>query len=107
MKTEHQGDPMELKIKAFSLTCAIFAAVGIFFMFLLTWWFLLTGSGYGAMTLIENVYLGYSMSSSERFIGLCWGFFDGLAAGAVFTWLYTRIQSFYKNKRLRKSQQVF
>ena len=76
---------MKLNIKAFALTFAIVWGVGLFLM---TWWIMLFDGATGQVTLIGQLYRGYSISPLGSFIGLVWGFFDGLIGGAIFAWLY-------------------
>lgn len=76
---------MKLNIKAFALTFAIVWGIGLF---LLTWWIILFDGATGQVTLIGQLYRGYSISPLGSFIGLIWGFFDGLIGGAIFAWLY-------------------
>ena len=40
------------------------------------------------MLLIGKIYRGYNISVGGAFIGLLWGFFDGLILGALYAWLY-------------------
>ena len=42
----------------------------------------------GERTWLGQLYRGYSVSPLGSVIGLAWAFFDGLAGGAVFAWLY-------------------
>ncbi len=81
---------MSINTKAFALTCGIFWGVSVF---LLTWWVMMVGSTYGDATLIERVYIGYTFTPGGSLIGFCWGFGDGLVAGAIFAWLFNLIQS--------------
>lgn len=80
---------MSLNVKASALAGGIVFGVGIF---LLTWWLIAFG---GAQTetavLISQVYIGYSVSLIGSFVGLFWGFIDGLFGGFFFAWLYNMI----------------
>jgi len=84
---------MKFNVKAFALTTGIFWGIGLF---LITWWIIILDGATGETTLIGYVYRGYCISIGGSFIGLAWGFFDGLIGGAIFAWLYnlisTRIQ---------------
>ena len=60
-------------------------------MFLLAWWLMLTGSADGPKTLIEKIYIGYSFTPIGSFIGAVYGFIDWGIAGAIFAWLYNKI----------------
>lgn len=81
---------MKLNIKAFALTCSLIWSVGIF---LLTWWIILLEGATGEPTLIGRVYLGFTISPAGSFIGLFWGWVDGLIGGAIFAWLYNSISA--------------
>ena len=76
---------MKLNIKSFALTCGLVWGFGLF---LLTWWIMAFDGITGEPTLIGRLYRGYSISPAGSFIGLAWGFVDGLIGGAVFAWLY-------------------
>ena len=76
---------MKLNVKAFALTCALIWGVGLF---LLTWWIIAFNGATGKITLIGQVYRGYSISPLGSLIGLVWGTIDGLIGGALFAWLY-------------------
>ena len=76
---------MKLDIRAFALSCGILWGAGIF---LLTWWIIAFDGATGEATLIGRLYRGYTISAAGSFIGLVWGFFDGLIGGALFAWLY-------------------
>ncbi len=80
---------MKLDIRAFALACGILWGAGIF---LLTWWIIAFDGATGEATLIGRLYRGYTISAAGSFIGLVWGFFDGLIGGALFAWLYNRLR---------------
>ena len=84
---------MKLNVKAFALTTGIFWGIGLF---LITWWIILLDGASGATNIISSVYRGYSISIEGSFIGLLWGFVDGLIGGAIFSWLYNFILNRYK-----------
>ncbi len=79
---------MNLNIKAFALTFAIWWGVGIF---LLTWWIIAFGGSTSETFFLGRVYFGYTISPVGSLIGLVWGFVDGLIAGAIFAWLYNAL----------------
>lgn len=79
---------MKLNIKSFALTCGL---VWGFALFLLTWWIMAFDGVTGEPTLIGRLYRGYSISPAGSFIGLAWGFGDGLIGGAIFAWLYNLV----------------
>lgn len=76
---------MKLSVKAFALACGIMWGLGLFALTLLA----VYANGYGADFLkICEMYPWYEISLAGAFIGLVWGFIDGLIGGAVFAWLY-------------------
>jgi hypothetical protein len=78
---------MRLSVKAFALTCGILWGLAILFG---TWW-LIWRQGVTdppQITVVGKFYIGYSVSWGGSFIGLIWGFVDGLVAGGIFAWLY-------------------
>ena len=77
-----------LSTRAFSLTLGIFGAASMFF---LSWWLILTGNAEGPITLFERMYYGYSFTPMGSVIGAIWGFVDWGIAGAIFAWLYNKI----------------
>ena len=79
---------MKLNIKAFALACGIIWGIGLF---LLTWWVIAFDGATHETTLIGQLYRGYNISAAGSFIGLVWGFVDGLVGGAVFAWLYNAL----------------
>jgi hypothetical protein len=79
---------MKLNVKACALTSGLVWGFGLF---ALTWWIIAFDGATGERTLIGQLYRGYSISPTGSIIGLIWAFFDGLAGGAVFAWLYNII----------------
>ncbi len=79
---------MKLNVKAFGLTCGLVFGFGLFF---LTWWIIAFDGATGEATVIGRVYRGYTISPGGSVIGLCWAFFDWLAGGVIFAWLYNAI----------------
>ena len=79
---------MKLNVKAFALACGILWGIGLF---LITWWIIFFEGTACGILCIEHLYLGYDISPIGSFIGLLWGFIDGLICGAVFAWLYNFI----------------
>lgn len=45
----------------------------------------------GPTTLFERIYYGYSFTPMGSIIGAVWGFVDWGIAGAIFAWLYNKI----------------
>ncbi|MBD3264854.1 MAG: hypothetical protein GF375_07105 [Candidatus Omnitrophica bacterium] len=79
---------MKLNVKAFALACGIIWGLGIF---IFTWWVIRFEGMMVEPTIIGLAYRGYNVTPKGSFIGLVWGFFDGLIGGAVFAWLYNRL----------------
>ena len=77
-----------ISVRACGLTAGIFGAVTMFF---LAWWLILTGNAEGPTTLFERIYYGYSFTPMGSVIGAAWGFVDWGIAGAIFAWLYNKI----------------
>lgn len=79
---------MRLNVKAFSITCALIAGLGLF---LATWWIILfDGTSYDP-TFIGRIYRGYNISPLGSVFGLIWGLPDGFIGGLIFSWLYNMI----------------
>lgn len=76
---------MKLSIKALALTSGILWGLAVF---LVTIWITVTESGGTTLGKLHKFYFGYSVSWGGAFIGLLWGFVDGLICGAIFAWLY-------------------
>ena len=76
---------MKLNVKALALSSGIIWGLGLF---VLTWWIIAFEGQTGEQTIIGMVYRGYNISAMGSFIGLIWGFLDGLIGGLVFAWLY-------------------
>jgi hypothetical protein len=79
---------MKLNVKAFALACGLIWGIGLF---LLTWWVIAFEGATHEMTLIGHIYRGYNISAAGSFIGMVWGFVDGLIGGAVLAWLYNAL----------------
>ncbi len=79
---------MRLNIRAFAVTCGTVWGLGLF---VLTWWIIAFDGATGEVTLIGQLYRGYTISPIGSVIGLVWAFFDGLIGGAIFAWLYNRL----------------
>jgi len=79
---------MKLNVRAFALTCGLWWGFGLF---LITWWVIFFDGATGDPTIIGRLYRGYNISPAGSVIGLVWAFFDGLAGGAIFAWLYNLI----------------
>jgi hypothetical protein len=81
---------MKLNVRAFALTCGLVWGFGILAF---TWWIIMFDGPTGQQTILGQLYRGYTISAVGSLLGLVWGFFDGLAGGAVFAWLYNFISS--------------
>ena len=79
---------MKLDVKAFALTCAVIWSAALA---LGTWWVMAFGAPTPNPTWISFFYRGYSLTLSGSLVGAAWAFVDGLVGGAVFAWLYNRI----------------
>jgi hypothetical protein len=81
---------MKLNVGAFALASSLIWGLGVF---LLTWWIIVFEGASGDPTLIGRVYRGYTLTPLGSFVGLIWGWVDGLIGGAIFAWLYNRVGS--------------
>jgi len=79
---------MRLDVKAFALTTGILWGLAVCFS---TLWLLAFGFGGQLISTLDHFYFGYSFSVAGAFIGLAWGFVDGLVCGALFAWLYNKL----------------
>ena len=80
---------MKLNVKAMALACGLIWGLALFS---LSWWLIVfDGAREQFTSLVGSVYLGYSVTPAGSFVGLVWGFFDGLIGGAIFAWLYNLI----------------
>lgn len=76
---------MKLNARALAITAGIFWGVVVM---LATWWVLLFHTGGQTIKLLQNFYIGYSVSIVGSLLGLVWGFVDGLICGYIFATLY-------------------
>ena len=81
---------MKFNVRALSLTAGILWGLTIFFA---TLWLLVFGYSGHFITVLNHFYFGYSFSIVGAFIGLVWGFVDGVICGAIFGWLYNALAS--------------
>jgi hypothetical protein len=79
---------MKLNVKALALTAGILWGATVF---LTTLWLLAFGYRGGLIQGLDHFYFGYTFSVVGAFVGLVWGFVDGLVCGAIFAWLYNRL----------------
>lgn len=81
---------MKLNPRAFALSAGIVWGLAVF---IATIWLLIIGSAGSTIALLHKFYLGYSVSVVGAFIGLFWGFIDGLIVGFLFAWIYNLFTS--------------
>jgi hypothetical protein len=79
---------MKLSVKALALTAGILWGATVC---LTTLWLLALGYQGGLMRVLDHFYFGYTFSVVGAFVGLVYGFVDGLVCGAIFAWLYNRL----------------
>ncbi|HHN65843.1 MAG TPA: hypothetical protein ENK09_10830 [Nitrospirae bacterium] len=71
------------------------ASIGIVWggsLFITTWLSYFTG--YGELflkTMAQSIYPGYSITPLGSFLGLVYGFIDGLVSGAIVAFIYNRL----------------
>lgn len=78
---------MKINIKALALSTGILGGLAVF---LLTVWFLIMGYSGDLLAKLGSVYLGYSISWLGAFVGLIYGFVDGLIGGALLGFFYNK-----------------
>ena len=79
---------MKLSVKAFAFTGGVLWGVS---MLLMTFFVLFIGDGSNEMlSSFSDFYIGYTISTGGAFVGLIYGFFDGLIGCAIFAWLYNK-----------------
>lgn len=78
---------MRFNILAFALTFGLWWGVGLFIM---TWWILAFGDASGG-SMIERIYIGYTVTPLGSVVGLAWGFVCGAICGGIFAWLYNAL----------------
>ncbi len=79
---------MKLKPFALGITLGIVWGGALFFTTLLS-----VFTGYGKLfleALPQSIYPGYSISLVGSFLGLIYGFLDGLICGALIGWIYNK-----------------
>ena len=79
-----------ISVRSVALTTGILGALAMFF---LAWWLIIIGNSEGPTTLLERMYIGYSFTPLGSIIGAVWGFVDFAIAGAIFAWLYNKINN--------------
>ncbi len=78
---------MKINTKALALSTGILGGLAVF---LLTVWFLIMGYSGDLLAKLGSVYLGYSVSWLGAFVGLIYGFVDGLIGGALLGFFYNK-----------------
>ncbi len=78
---------MKINTKALAISAGITWGLAIF---LLTVWFLVMGYSGNFLAKLGSIYIGYSVSWLGAFIGLIYGFVDGLIGGALLGYLYNK-----------------
>ena len=78
---------MKINTKALALSMGIIWGLAVF---LLTVWFLIMGHTGHLLAKLGTVYLGYSVSWLGAFVGLIYGFIDGLIGGALLGFFYNK-----------------
>ncbi|KMQ49939.1 hypothetical protein CHISP_3153 [Chitinispirillum alkaliphilum] len=87
---------MKLGVKAMAITWSLLVGFGIFF---LTWWVIFfEGTKWYKKSFIGRVYRGYRLTPKGSVLGLLWGLADGFFGGAVFAWLYNKLESVFPAK---------
>ena len=76
---------MKLNAKAMALSIGILWGASVF---LATAWLLITGSAGETLGRLSAFYIGYSVSWVGAFVGLVYGFIDGLIGGFLLVLLY-------------------
>ncbi|MEW6109927.1 MAG: bacteriophage holin [Nitrospirota bacterium] len=82
-----------MKLKPFALGIALGSVWGGL-LFITTWISYFTG--YGKLfleVLAQSIYPGYSISPVGSFLGLFYGFIDGLISATLIGWIYNKIVS--------------
>ena len=80
---------MKLNPKALGLAAGILCGVSVC---LATLFVILRGGG-DHLKLLQQFYLGYSVSYVGAIVGLIYGFIDGFIGGWLLAWLYNRLDS--------------
>ncbi len=86
---------MKLHKTAFGLASGILTGLCIF---ICTIWAMLKGGG-NTLILMNQFYIGYSISWIGAIIGLAWGFVSGFITSWLFAWLYNCFAACKKEER--------
>lgn len=80
-----------MKLKPFALGIGLGTVWGVS-IFITTWVSYYTGYGRLFLEVMAgSIYPGYSISPLGSFIGLIYGFIDGVIGGAAVGWIYNRV----------------
>ena len=80
-----------MKLRPFALGTGLGIVWGVS-LFLTTWISYVTGyADLFLNTMAGSIYPGYSISPAGSFLGLIYGFLDGLIGGAVVAWIYNKV----------------
>ncbi len=75
-----------MNTRAFALTSGV---MGALYIFILTWWLIITGTSEGYTTFFERVWIfGYSVTPIGSIIGAIYGFIDFGIIGLFFAMIY-------------------
>jgi hypothetical protein len=80
----------KLNVKNFGLSIGIVSGIGMLIIGLLSTWF---DYGNSIVTLIGEVYIGFSASIIGSIFGGIYGFVDGFVGGVVIAWIYNKLQN--------------
>jgi len=78
---------MKINTKALAISIGLVWGLAVFF---LTVWFLVMGYNGNLLAKLDAVYLGYSVTWLGAFIGLIYGFVDGLIGGTLLGYFYNK-----------------
>ena len=91
---------MKLHNTAFGLASGILWGLCVF---IATAWAILKGGG-NTLALLEQFYLGYSVTWLGAVIGLVWSFINGFIYGWLFAWLYNIFSGKYCEESKEKAE---
>jgi len=83
----------EMKLRPIAFGIALGAVWGSM-LFITTWLSFFTG--YGRLfleVLAQSIYPGYTITPAGSFLGLLYGFLDGLVSATLIGWIYNKIVS--------------
>lgn len=80
---------MNLSVRNFALALGI---TSVIFILILGITSMLFGIGGGMVSSIASVYAGFNNTIPGILIGSIWAFIDGFVGGALFAWVYNKLQ---------------